>query len=83
MLMRRRESLEKALLVCRLNERKKGDQGDTARIMRKFSDALRLTGATKEADDLKEAANKIRLQLRKSFTDDDKGWNSLVHVIFR
>jgi hypothetical protein len=36
-------------LICQLNELKKGDKGDTARIIRRLSDAFRMKGDKEKA----------------------------------
>ncbi|KAF2106872.1 hypothetical protein BDV96DRAFT_654203 [Lophiotrema nucula] len=81
------ELLRKALLVCKYNERIKGDQGDSTRIMRKLAEALGMLGETEEAMQFEKAAKAIRKELQgdsyREDLDDDASWNALVHVIFR
>jgi len=43
------DTLEQTKLICQLNELKKGDKGDTARIIRRLSDAFRLKGDQQKA----------------------------------
>ena len=48
------------MLVAKLNEKSKGDQGETARIIRKLAEAMELKGDHKAAKELKDSAESMR-----------------------
>jgi hypothetical protein len=52
--------LRKAKLICELNEKAKGDKGDTARISRMLADVLEMKGEVDEARELLASAEAIR-----------------------
>jgi hypothetical protein len=47
-------------LISEANEKAKGDQGDTARIMRRLADAMIANDQVEEGITLKEEAERIR-----------------------
>jgi hypothetical protein len=52
--------LEKTRLICQLNEKRKGDQGDTARVLRRLAEAYELNGEVSKAASMKQTAERIR-----------------------
>jgi hypothetical protein len=61
--------LEKARLICELNEKAKGDKGDTARVIRRLAEAYELAGRVGEGAALKEQAEQIRKEIQGSLFD--------------
>jgi tetratricopeptide (TPR) repeat protein len=83
----RSEWFQKALLKCKLNESEKGDQGDTARVMRKLSQALERKGMASEAVELATKARNIRRTVQGerflSLTESDYAYDLMIFVPFR
>ncbi|KAM0801935.1 hypothetical protein BDR22DRAFT_146042 [Usnea florida] len=58
------ERLQKAKLVAELNEKGRGDQGDTARMLRRLAEAYDLKGRHAEAATMREKAESIRRKVQ-------------------
>ena len=74
-------------MITRLNEREKGDQGDTARVLKKLSEALEANCQWSESNEAREEAERIYEELISSNgytkTDDEEKWDYLVCLKFR
>lgn len=64
-----RIALQKILIISQLNERSKGDKGETARITRKLAEAYQLKGETEKAAELKMEAEAMRKEIQGSRFD--------------
>ncbi len=83
-----RGSLEQALWISRLNEREKGDPGESARIMNQLSRAYLANGEQDRGVDMRENAYRINQTLKETgeytYSDDeDMKWDYLVCLKFR
>ncbi|KAI9772628.1 MAG: hypothetical protein M1840_000222 [Geoglossum simile] len=80
------ELLRKTLAVCTFKESVKGDRGDTARVMRRLSEALELDGQLDEAKQLHDEAESIRKSMQgdrfDELEDTEQAYNLLVYVAF-
>ena len=79
------EHFENSLHLTRLNEREKGDQGDTARVLDKLSKARAMTGDHEGSKSLRLEADRIYIKLVDSGKylaqqDDELKWESLVCI---
>lgn len=76
-----------ALLITRLNEREKGDQGETARILNKLSEALWANCQWSESKKERQEAERLYEELISSGeytqTNDEQKWDYLVCLKFR
>jgi hypothetical protein len=75
--------LKRTRLVCQLNEKRKGDRGDTARVLRRLAEAYELKGDAAQAASFKEMAEDIRKQLQKErfseLGDTEQSYDLLVY----
>jgi hypothetical protein len=83
-----RHLLGTALLISRINELEKGDQGESARIMHKLSIALNKVGEEEESLSMSAEAERIHASLVRtgSYTASDdpvKKWDYLVCLKLR
>lgn len=83
-----RDLLESALLISRINEREKGDQGESARIMHTLAIALKKVGEEEKSQSLSAEAERIHAALVQtgSYTVSDdpvKKWDYLVCLKLR
>lgn len=78
--------LRKTKVICQLNERVKGDQGDTARVLRCLSEALEGSEDHEEAKKLKIEAEEIRRKIQghryEELPDNEQSYNLLVYQLF-
>lgn len=74
-------------MKCQLNESEKGDRGDTARVMRKLSQALEAKGMTAKAEELAAVAREIRKEVQgeryESLPESDYAYDLMIFVPFR
>jgi hypothetical protein len=56
--------LSKLLIIAQLNEKGKGDKGETARVMRKLAEAYELNGDIEKSGSLREQAEAMRKEIQ-------------------
>lgn len=62
--------LQKVLIIAKLNQPFKGDNGEVARMQRKLAEAMELKGNTQEALQLKADAEKMRKEIQGQRFDE-------------
>ena len=79
--------LEETLALCKQNEPIKGDDGDSARVMRTLADSLKGQGKIDEGEVLRQEAESIREKLQgdgyKDLPDISSSWDALVSILYR
>jgi isopenicillin N synthase-like dioxygenase len=78
--------LNKAILICQLNEAKKGDKGDTARFIRRLADAMEAKGNLAQAQLHRIQAEAIRQEIQGErfyrLPDCERSYNLMVFKAF-
>lgn len=88
MIKRYGEHLEAALLISQLNEREKGDGGESARVMNKLAQAYLAKGLHDKASQMKKTADETYTALLATWeyargTDEMPKWDYLICLKFR
>lgn len=83
------QHLEKALVICQLNEPHRGNSGESARVQWRMSQIYAGKGMAEEARQLREMAERVKKELLDtgdySIIEDDEeaGWDALVGLLYR
>ncbi|KAK4446016.1 P-loop containing nucleoside triphosphate hydrolase protein [Podospora aff. communis PSN243] len=81
--------LEKALVVCQLNEPHRGNAGEAARVQWRMSQVYERKGMGEEAKRLRGTAEKVKHELLATGDyalvedDEEAGWDALVGLLYR
>lgn len=81
--------LERCLAICQLNEPRRGDQGESARVKWQMAKILERRGKMNEAEAYRISALETRTILRRSghfqtFDDnDERSWDCFLALLYR
>lgn len=82
------EHLEKAVVICQLNEKERGNGGESARVLWRMSQVYEKMGKVEDARVLLEGALGIKGELLASgefaiVEGEEASWDALVGLLYR
>jgi hypothetical protein len=83
------QHLEKALIICQLNEPHRGNAGESARVQWRMSQVYERKGMAEEAKRLRNTAEGVKRELLGTGDyaivedDDEAQWDALVGLLYR
>jgi hypothetical protein len=83
------QNLEKALLICQLNEPHRGNAGESARVQWRMSQVYERKGMDDEAKQLRDKAEEVKRRLLETgdyvvVQDDEEAvWDALLGLLYR
>jgi hypothetical protein len=86
------QHLEKALVICRINEPHRGNGGESARVQWRIAQIWERKGMREEAGRLREEAESVKRELLTTgdyavvaagVDDEEAGWDALVGLLYR